>query len=169
MGDSVGTGRHLTATELRLWTSFLDTSRILESEIEAQLIDDFGMTHREYEILVRVDGADGHMRMSTLARQIECSRALVTQTVSRLVERGWLTREPTPGDGRGVEAVLTDTGRRELAAAAGPHAERVRRLLLAPLDANDLSAIADSLHVVAEHLRSHRRGDACDDPTCPVP
>jgi DNA-binding MarR family transcriptional regulator len=168
VSDYAGTGKHLTATELRLWTAILDASRIAETEIEAQLSGDFGMTHREYEVLVRIDGAGGQMRMSVLARQIECSRALVTQTVSRLVERRWLERKPSPGDRRGVEAALTALGRRKLAAAAKPHAELVRRLLLSPIDAVNLEVVADEFRSVADHLRSHRAGESCDDETCPL-
>lgn len=168
MGDFAGTAGHLNDTELRLWTSFLDASRILETELEQQLITEFEMTHREYEILVRVDGAGGRMRMSILARQIECSRALVTQTVARLVERGWMERKPTPGDRRGVEAALTELGRERLAEAAGPHAALVRRLLLAPIETSSLRSTADALGSVADHLRAHRRGEECDDPDCPL-
>ncbi len=168
VSDYVGTGKHLTSTELRLWTSFLDTSRILETELEHQLSTHFGMTHREYEVLVRVDGASGQMRMSELARQIESSPALITQTVSRLVERGWMERQPSASDRRGVEAALTDLGRDHLAKAAGPHAELVRRLLLDPIDSAKVATIANSLGSVADHLRAHRAGDGCEDPDCPV-
>lgn len=168
MGDYEGTAKHLSATELRLWTSFLDASRILEAELERQLVDEFGMTHREYEVLVRVDGGGGRMRLKTLAQQIEASPALVTQTIDRLVDRGWVKRQPVADDRRGVEAALTASGRRALGEAAGPHAERVRQLLITPMEPNDLAAIAASLGATADHLRSHRRGSGCGDPTCPV-
>lgn len=166
--DLVGTGNHLTPTELKLWTSFLDTSRMLETELAEQLVSSFGMTHREYEVLVRVDGANGEMRMSTLGRQIESSPALTTQTIDRLVERGWIERRASKEDRRGVEAALTGLGRSKLAAAAGPHAELVRRLLITPMDPDHLDAVATSLSTVANHLRSHRSGEACDDQDCPV-
>jgi len=78
MSELQGTGRHLAPDELRLWTSFLDAARIIETELADQLVDDHGMTHREYEVLVRVDGAGGAMRMATLSRQIEASRALTS-------------------------------------------------------------------------------------------
>lgn len=168
MGEYLGTSSHLTSTELRLWTSFLDTSRILETEVEAQLVSEFGMTHREYEVLVRVDGHGGQLRMSELARQIEASPALITQTVGRLAERGWLERKPSPDDRRGVEAALTPLGRSALAAAAKPHAELVRQLLLAPMCADALDAVASSLGNVADHLRAHRAGEPCDDAGCPL-
>lgn len=168
MGDYVGTGSHLTPTELRVWTSFLDTSRILETELEAQLTNEFGMTHREYEVLVRVDGHGGQLRMSELARQIEASPALVTQTVGRLVDRGWIERKPSPEDRRGVEAALTTSGKDALAAAAKPHADLVCELLISRMNPDHLDAIAASLGAVADHLRSHRAGGLCDQDDCPL-
>lgn len=167
MDDFVGTGRHLTKTELRFWTSFLDASRIIETELDSQL-HDYGMTHREYEILVRVDGSGGEQRMSVLARQIEASPALITQTVNRLVERGWIERNPTPGDRRGVVASLTDDGRAVLAECSGPHAERVRSLLFYGLSSREVAALSKSLGGVADHLRGHRAGTACNDVDCPL-
>lgn len=163
-----GTGAHLTPTELRTWTSLLDAARILDSELEAELIADHQMTHREYEILVRVDGHGGHAAMSVLARQIEASGALVTQTVSRLEERGWILRQPSDTDRRIVHATLTDHGRIALRAAAAQHAATVKRLLLEPFG-DDLRLTSIALGRVADHLRDHRANDACSDPTCVLP
>ena len=167
MADYAGTGAHLSPAELRAWTSFLDAGRIIETELAAQLVDEFGMTHREYEVLVRLDGIGGRERMSVLARQIEASAPLVTQTVTRLEERGWVTRETSEADRRGVEASLTSAGRLALARAAQPHAALVRELLLEPLG-EDLAIVAGALGRVADHLRAHRAGTACDDPACPL-
>ncbi len=166
--ELVGTGKHLTTTELRLWTSFLDASRIIESELDNQLTAGFDMTHRDYEVLVRVDGAGGQMRLRTLARQIEASPQLITQTIDRLVKRGWIKRQPSVEDRRGVEAALTDEGRAKLATAAGPHADLVRRLLIDPIDTAQLPLVAESLGATADHLRAHRAGEACDQSDCPL-
>lgn len=163
-----GTGRHLSQDELRLWTSFLDAGRILETELSQQLSSEFSLSHREYEVLVRIDGAGGAMRLAALARQIEASSALISQTVDRLADRGLIERRPNSEDPRGVDATLTDPGRAALSAAAGPHADLVRRLLLEPIDTNAVAVVATQLGQVADHLRSHRRGDGCDDPDCPV-
>ncbi|MEM7094745.1 MAG: MarR family transcriptional regulator [Actinomycetota bacterium] len=156
MRELAGTGRHLSTTELRLWTSFLDAGRIIETELSRQLVEEFDMTHREYEVLVRVDGAGGEMRLIELARQIEASRALVSQTVDRLVERGWIERGPAPDDGRGVVARLLADGTDALASAAGPHAELVRELLLDPVG-GDIEVTAEALGRVADQLRALRR------------
>jgi len=166
--DLAGTGKHLSTTELRLWTSFLDASRIIESELDHQLRNECEMTHREYEVLVRVDGAGGHMRLRSLAQQIEASPQLVTQTVDRLVNRGWIRRQPSAEDKRGVEASLTALGRKNLASASLPHAELLRQLLLRMLDTEQLDSVATSLGGVADHLRTHRRGGVCGDANCPL-
>lgn len=167
MTKTVGTGAHLSVDELRVWTSLLDTIRIIDTEAETQLLEQHDMSHREYEVLVRVDGAGGTARMSTLARQIEASPPLITQTVTRLETRGWIERKPSPDDKRGVDATLTQAGRQALATAAAPHAELIRSILLAPLG-NDVSLVADLVEPIAAHLRAHRAGTDCDDETCPV-
>ena len=125
------------------------------------------MTHREYEVLVRLDGHGGSMRMTTLAAQIEASTPLVSQTVSRLEDRAWVGRRKSTEDRRGVEAFLTAEGSAALRAAAEPHADLVRALLTDVLG-DDLDAVGQALTRVADHLRSHRRGEGCDDAGCPL-
>jgi len=165
MAKIVGTGAHLTQEQLRVWTSLNDAIRIVDSEIEADLLANHDMTHREYEVLVRVDGAGGRARMSVLALQIEASAPLITQTVQKLEDRGWIARQPSPEDKRGVDAVLTPDGRSALATAAKPHAEAIRSLLLDPLGV-DLGQIAAAVGPMADHLRAHRRGETCEDDDC---
>lgn len=163
-----GTGRHLDPIELTLWTSLLDTSRILDTELERQLVAHHEMTHREYEVLVRVDGSGGRKRMATLAREIEASGPLVSQTVARLEQRGWVERVPSADDGRGVDAVLLPDGIAALANAARPHAELIRALLHDHVPADLLSTTARAMEAVATHLRSHRAGGPCPHASCPM-
>ncbi len=169
MGDERldGTGRFLSSVELRAWTGLLDTARILDAELERDLATNHAMTHREYEVLVRLDGHGGSMRMTTLAAQIEASTPLVSQTVARLEDRAWVGRRKSTEDRRGVEAFLTPEGSAALRAAAEPHAVLVRALLTDVLG-DDLEAVGEALTRVADHLRGHRRGDSCDDAGCPL-
>lgn len=163
----VGTGAHLDAEELRAWTSLLDAARILDTELEHDLVEHHHMSHREYEILVRLDGWGGSLRMSELAHQVEASAPLISQTVARLEERGWVERRRDPDDLRGVRAVLCEPGRRALAEAAVPHAAIIRSLLIDRLG-DDLEGVAAALGAVADHLRAHRRGEGCGDRACPL-
>ena len=122
------------------------------------------MTHSDYEVLVRLDGAGGAMRMTTLAEQVVSSAQKLTHPANRLEQRGWIERRPVAEDGRGLLATLTDDGRRALAGAAGEHAELVKRFLLDLLSAEEQRLIGGAMEEVSAHLRIHRRGEPC--PRC---
>ena len=98
--DIVGTGAHLTTAELRAWTRFLDASRLIEDVLAAHVSREHDMNHGEYEVLVRLDGARGRMRMAQLASQVVATPSKLTYTVDRLEDRGWVRRRPLASDGR---------------------------------------------------------------------
>jgi DNA-binding MarR family transcriptional regulator len=84
----------------------------------------------------------GPLRIGDLARLDRCSQPTATALVQRLVEAGWLAREPDPADARAVQVSLTPAGRNELArarsaagAALAPRLERLPDKELARLDA----------------------------------
>ncbi len=158
----MGTGRHLTAVQLGVWTRFLDSSRLLEEKIARHLADEHLISHREYEILVRLDGNDGGMRMSLLAEQIVASAPLVTQTVDRLVKRGFVVRQRPGDDSRGSMAVLTEAGSAKLLHVSGEHALLIERFLLDAMDSQTAVMIGDVLADISSHLRTHRTGDHCE-------
>jgi DNA-binding MarR family transcriptional regulator len=68
-----------------------------------------------YDVLLELSAApDRRLRMHELARAVVLSRSGLTRLVDRLEKAGLLVREPTPEDGRGYFAVLTDEGREML-------------------------------------------------------
>ncbi|MFW2383071.1 MAG: MarR family winged helix-turn-helix transcriptional regulator [Acidimicrobiales bacterium] len=154
---SDGTGKHLTELELRAWTGFLDASRMLEERLANQLSEHFDMSHRDYEVLVRLDGAGGRLRMSELAVQMVASQPLMSQTVNRLEKRGWVVREESTIDRRSIEAVISDAGRAALGRSSGPHAALVKSLLLDVVAESSLDEFSNSINRVAARLRDHRR------------
>lgn len=168
MPELDGTGRHLDPTELRAWTGFLDAGRMLEEVLGRHLVLDHELTHREYEILVRLDGHGGRMRLSVLAKDIVASPALVSQTIDRLSARGLVERDRNPEMARGVDAVLLAPGRAALAGASGEHALIIRSLLIDRIGPERVATVADAMQEVADHLRAHRRGRVCDDDDCAV-
>ena len=62
------------------------------------------MTHSDYEVLVRLDGFGGSLRMSELASQVVSSAQKLTHTANRLETRGWIRRVRAEDDGRGLVA-----------------------------------------------------------------
>ena len=66
-----------------------------------------------YDVLLELWRAPGgRLRMHELARAVVLSRSGLTRLVDRLEKACLLRREPTPEDGRGSFAVLTDEGAR---------------------------------------------------------
>ncbi|HEX3004913.1 MAG TPA: MarR family transcriptional regulator, partial [Angustibacter sp.] len=131
---------------------YLRAVRLLDEELRRGL-EEHGLSHPEYEILVRLSESDGHvMRMSELAASVVSSRSRLTHTVSRLEREGLVVRRACTRDGRGVECVLTDRGMSTLEAAAHTHVEQVRTHLLDAMTREQFLALGEALGQVSERL-----------------
>lgn len=165
-----GTGHHLSAEELRAWTRFLDASRLLEDVLARHLLDEQEISHSEYEILVRLDGAGGKMRLATLADQCVSSKSRLSHTLDRCERRELITRESVAEDRRGLNAVLTKKGSKALAQASPKHAELIRRFLLDSMSDEDLPVVADVMERMATSIRAVRTPDGrLRDEGAPLP
>lgn len=73
--------------------------------------------------------AEGGERATHLAHALALAKPTVTAAVDALVERGWLARQPVPGDRRAVRIALTATGREALDRAEAAMVDRLLRVL----------------------------------------
>ena len=116
---------------------------------DAQLQKEAGISNFEYMVLSSLSEAPGRtLRMSELAAMASGSLSRLSHVVSRLESRGWVRREACPGDGRFINAVLTDDGWAKVVATAPGHVAAVRRLLidvLTPEQLRELGAISDEV------------------------
>ena len=143
----------LTDDEQRTWRSFVAATRLLFDQLDRELQRDAGMTHADYEILVRLSEAPSwRLRMSDLADASESSRSRLSHAVARLEERGWIRRQVCEEDGRGQLAILTDDGFVALEAAAPVHVESVRRHLFDQLSPQQVAAMRDIGETLLQHL-----------------
>jgi DNA-binding MarR family transcriptional regulator len=134
--------RWLTGDEQAAWRSFLSAVALLNGAVEAQLQRDNGLSHADYEILVRLSEAPNHaLRMSDLADRTLFSRSRLSHAVGRLERAGLVRREPYPGDRRGLCAVLTEQGLGALEVAAPGHVETVRRALFDALTQDQIEQL----------------------------
>jgi DNA-binding MarR family transcriptional regulator len=156
--DAIPTPRWLSSREQAAWRSFLDAIQLLNVEVDNQLQRDSGLSHADYEILVRLsEQPRGSLRMSELASRALFSRSRLSHAVGRLEQQGWVRREPCPQDRRGLVAVLTDQGYERLAAAAPGHVEAVRTALLDPLTAAQVDQLADIAQAIVAGARARGR------------
>ncbi len=116
----------LDPEELAAWREYLRASRMLEAVLDHDL-QAHGLQLSEYEIIsVLSEAPRRRLRMSEIAERVVQSRSRLTHTAGRLEKRGWVRREPCEGDRRGVELVLTETGRAEITRMAPTHVGSVR-------------------------------------------
>ncbi|MDP4506300.1 MarR family winged helix-turn-helix transcriptional regulator [Nonomuraea turcica] len=147
--------RWLDSTEMAAWRAFLSTSHLLDRRIEEQLKAAAGLTHPQFEILVRLAEAPGRQeRMTELAKGVVVSKSALTYQITQLEKAGLVERATCPSDERGVLAVITEAGLRCLERVAPGHVEVVRRYLIDRLNREELHTMTAALRKTEEALRS---------------
>ena len=153
MTANVTPTRWLDDEQQRSWRAYLVGTTLLMDRLDRDLREQHDLSMPEYEILVRLSEAPDHrLRMAELADSVSHSRSRVTHTVARMEKDGLVTRSACVSDGRGVEAVLTDTGRERLVAAAPTHVEGVRQLLVDLAGQEDFAAVGRVFNAVTDKL-----------------
>jgi DNA-binding MarR family transcriptional regulator len=146
----MGAVKWLDEDEMRAWHSFLAAGALIDRLVDAQLKEAVGLSHPQYEILVRLAGTpDGELRMTELAGTLLSSKSGLTYQVTQLEKAGLVERRSCPSDVRGVLAVLTEAGRQRLEQAAPGHVTLVRELLIDVLTPGQLANLADALGEVS--------------------
>jgi DNA-binding MarR family transcriptional regulator len=126
------------------WRPFVALLIRLPAALDAQLQKDAGLSQFDYLVLSSLSEAPHRsLRMSELAAMASSSLSRLSHVVSRLEARGWVHREPCPGDGRFINAVLTEDGWRKVVATAPGHVAAVRRLLVDLLSDEEFQALGE--------------------------
>jgi len=132
----------LTADQVAAWRGFMKLLRRLPGALECQLQRDSQLSFMEYSVLALLSDQPGRrMRMSELAATAVMELSRLSHMVSRLENRGFLRREPDPGNGRYTHAILTDAGHAYLEGAAPGHVRQVRKLFIDALGPEELQAL----------------------------
>jgi len=112
------------AVEVRAqgWRALAALHGILDAKLERALQAGHGLSVVEYTVLDALSRQDGwHMRMQQLARAAALSSSATTRLVTRLEQRGLLTRILCADDRRGIYTELTENGRNLLTEARPTH------------------------------------------------
>ncbi|MBF6172789.1 MarR family winged helix-turn-helix transcriptional regulator [Nocardia blacklockiae] len=145
--------RWLDELEQRAWLAFRTAVGSLDRRLDQQLERDAGLSHVQYEILVRLaEAPDRELRMRELATALLDSKSKLTYQIDRLERAGLVRRRQCPSDMRAVYAVLTEAGQRALEQAAPGHVAAVRALFLDALTPEQLAALAAGLGEVNRRL-----------------
>lgn len=155
------------ATDWRIaaWRAFLRAHASVVRKLERDLMAETGMPLGWYDVLVQLGEAPGRrLRMADLADKVLLSRSGLTRLIDRMEADGLVSREPSPGDARGLYTVLTPLGYEKLRSAAPTHLAGVQAYWLAKFSDRELHDLHMLLGRLApEPVSIERRTDGCPD------
>jgi DNA-binding MarR family transcriptional regulator len=108
------------------------------------------LSFNEYDVLFNLSRQpERALRIRDLNRHLLLTQPSVSRLVDRLVQRGLVTKESDPGDGRGTIVRITENGYSLFRRVAVIHAESIRTRVGGVLDADELR----QLTTLTEKLR----------------
>lgn len=133
--------RRLDAERLATWRLLRASVRAVDAEIDAVLRDEHGIERGAYEVLAYLEANGGQARVQEVADSLVINRSTFTRLVDRLDSSGWVTRELTVDDGRGLVLVLTARGWRTAAKVRPAYRRAVQRSFNQHVTDTDLAAL----------------------------
>ncbi|GAA0448076.1 MarR family transcriptional regulator [Paractinoplanes deccanensis] len=137
------------AVEIRAqgWRRLAALHGLIETALEKELQAHHKLSVVEYTVLDALSRQDGwHMRMQQLARAAALSSSATTRLVTRLEDRGLLTRILCADDRRGIYTELTPAGQELLAEARPTHDRVLERSLAEAERIPELEGLAAAVH-----------------------
>lgn len=142
-----------TELEGAAWGGLLGVQGRLMRLIEQDLADRCGISHPEFEILLRLSWAEGHRaRIQDLAAASVLTRSGTSRAVGRLERLGLVRRETAQEDRRGNDVVLLSAGSELLVRALEGHVPLVRAAFLGRFSEDEQRTMAAYWRRVEEGL-----------------
>src|ERR687897_1022981 len=121
----------ISREEFHAYAALIASSTLLQRAVERNLREQADLTHVQFEILMNLSNAGSSgMRMAQLADALIVSRSGLSYQVAQLESRGWITRERSTDDERGVVARITPDGERMRRRVFAGHIDIVRSAFL---------------------------------------
>jgi DNA-binding MarR family transcriptional regulator len=126
------------------WRRVVALTIRLPAALDAELQRDAGITQFDYIVLSSLSEApDRTLRMGELAAIASSSLSRLSHVVSRLEAKGWVRRQQRAGDGRFINAVLTEAGMQKVVETAPGHVTAVRELLIDTLTEEEFERLGE--------------------------
>jgi DNA-binding MarR family transcriptional regulator len=147
-------GARISPEEFRAYAALIASSTLLQRAVERNLREQAELTQVQFEILMNLSNAgDSGIRMAQLADALIVSRSGLSYQVAQLESRGWITRERSADDERGVVARITPEGERLRQRVFAGHTDIVRSAFLDAVEDGELSTLTAALERVVARLR----------------
>jgi DNA-binding MarR family transcriptional regulator len=131
---------------MNAWVRYLRSHATLIRELNAELVNEHGLTINDYEVLLHLSRAEQRaMRRVDLANQILLTASGITRLLDGLERAGWVCKRHCESDARVTYAVLTDAGHEKLVEASEFHIDGIQRAFAAHYTEDELAAFAELL------------------------
>jgi DNA-binding MarR family transcriptional regulator len=139
--SSVGATQRLDA-----WVSYLRSHAAITRQLNADLLNQHGLTLSDYEVLLKLSRAeDGMMRRVDLAQSVLLTASGITRLLDGLERAGYVEKASCASDARVSYAKLTPSGRGKLREAAATHLAGIEELFTARFSDAELDRLAELL------------------------
>jgi DNA-binding MarR family transcriptional regulator len=146
--------RWLDERQQRAWQGYLQLNQELIAVLEQRLARESGLSGADYRVLHPLSEASGGlMRARDLGTEIGWDRSRLSHHLSRMEQRGLVTREECTEDARGLMVRLTKVGRRAIEQAAPGHVDAVRHYFFDQLSDDEVETLAAVFERVLDNLR----------------
>src|SRR5437868_10008699 len=137
-----GEPKWLNEREARAWLGYRRMNLLLNRRLARDLAHDSGLSEADYDVLSNLsESPEATKRLTELAAHMKWSKSRLSHHITRMQQRGLVTRREHPSDGRGALVVLTDEGLRTIQKAAPDHVRSVRRHFIDLLTPEELEAL----------------------------
>ena len=142
---------HPTPVQVAAFVNLQQANRVIQAALEERLRAAAGLSWPEFELLWRLQLADGHpLRMNEIAEQLLGSPSGTTRIVDRLEAERLIARETPRENRRVVQVKLTDRGRTRLAAARRAFLDGLDEAFAAHLSESDVISLRKLMRKLLE-------------------
>jgi DNA-binding MarR family transcriptional regulator len=135
-----------TANRLESWVSFLRAHAAITRQLNADLLNDHGLTLSDYEVLLRLSSAEGEMmRRVDLAQSVFLTASGITRLLDGLERAGFVEKAACKSDARVSYAKLTPAGKQKLREAGRTHLAGIEELFTGRFSEDELERLGQLL------------------------
>jgi DNA-binding MarR family transcriptional regulator len=132
--------------QIASWVYFLRAHSAITRQLNADLLNEHGLTLSDYEVLLRLSREEGGMmRRVDLAQSVVLTASGITRLLEGLQRAGLVEKASCASDARVSYAKLTENGRRKLEAAAVTHLAGIDDLFTSRFSEEELETLAGFL------------------------
>ncbi len=127
---------------LALLRSFRRAHAVVERRLEVALATDHDLPLPWFETMATLAESSGKLRIQDLAERLMINKSSLSRQLDRLEDHGYVRRDRSEEDARGVVVVLTPDGRDRLRAALPTYRRIAQRAFCVHITDTDLVALS---------------------------